>query len=303
MALPFVLITGGSGLIGRALTSSLLSEGYRVAVLTRRPDRYRRRPGENVELYSQLGNIPEEVPISVVVNLAGARIVGARWSEGRKRILRESRIALTESLVEWMLGRTHLPSALISGSAVGYYGDTGDAVVDEETRCGEDFGAVLCRDWEAATEPAVIGGVRVVCLRTGLVLSREGGMLPPMSNSFRLGLGAQLGNGRQWMSWIHIDDHIGAVRHLISSQESAGAYNLTAPAPVTNRDFSDSLARALRRPRIFTAPSSVLRILLGESAELLLGGQRALPSRLQREGFAFHYSNISVALQNLFAGR
>ena len=303
MSTPCVLITGGSGLIGRALTSALLSDGCRIAVLTRRPEDYRQRPGERVDLYPSLDSIPADLPVNVVVNLAGARIVGARWTENRKRVLRESRIALTESLVDWMLRRDPLPPTLISGSAVGYYGDTGDSTVDEDSAVGEDFGALLCRDWEAATGPADAAGVRVARIRTGLVLSREGGMLPPMSLSFRFGLGARLGNGRQWMSWIHIDDHVGAIRHLIGRGESTGAYNLTAPAPVTNRDFSDSLARVLRRPRILAAPSPVLRALLGESAGLLLGGQRAIPARLQREGFAFRYPTLPEALQSLFPAR
>ena len=303
MSAPRVLITGGSGLIGRALTTALLGDGCRVAILTRRPDRFSPTPGENVELFARLRDIPEQDPVSAVVNLAGARIVGARWTTARKQVLRESRIDLTRSLVEWMGRRESPPATLISGSAVGYYGDTGDLAISEEAGAGDDFGAQLCRDWEAAAEPATAAGIRVACIRTGLVLAKNGGMLPPMRLSFSLGLGAKLGDGRQWMSWIHIDDHVAAIRHLLSSEDSAGAYNLTAPTPVSNRDFSDILAETLHRPRLLTAPAFALRALLGESAALLMGGQRALPVRLEREGFAFRHRDLSEALCHLLGVR
>ncbi len=298
-----VLITGGSGLIGRPLTTALLADEHAVTILTRSPERFRHRPGESVSLCAALSDAGANRPVDAVVNLAGARIVGARWTARRKQVLRASRIGLTEGLVDWMLRQEPPPGVLVSGSATGYYGDCGSRPVDETHAPGDDFGAHLCRDWERAAQRAVDAGIRVACVRTGLVLSAGGGMLPPMRLSFGLGLGARIGDGTQWMSWIHIDDHVAAIRHLLSRTESAGPYNLTAPGPVTNSEFSDTLAKTLRRPRLFVAPAPVLRAALGESAQLLLGGQKVLPERLTDEGFTFRFPDLPLALEDLLGKR
>lgn len=296
-----ILITGGTGLIGQALIPRLVADGCRVFVLTRKPHQY---PGDNpqVKPLGFLTDIPQEQSVDAVINLAGARIVGPRWTDGRKRVLMQSRVDLTRNLVQWMSRRNTPPGVLLSGSAVGFYGDCPGGDIDESHPPGNDFGAELCQRWESVADEASQFGCRVIKLRTGLVLSGSGGMLPPMLLSFRLGLGAKLGHGNQWMSWIHIDDHIAAMGHLLADPDARGAYNLTAPNPVTNREFSDSLARVLNRPRLFSAPASVLKLLLGESAGLLLGGQKALPNRLSNEGYKFRYPELVPAFRAI-AGR
>lgn len=294
---PFdILITGGTGLIGQALIPVLESGGHRISVLSRRPDRY---PGNasRPRLFAALRDIPGDHPVDAVINLAGARIIGRRWSTRRKQVLRDSRIALTRELVGWMSQRPVPPAVLISGSAVGYYGDRQGEPLEEDQSCGGDFGALLCRDWEHEAMEAAALGTRVAVIRTGLVLSGKGGMLPPMLQSFGWGLGARIGNGNQWMSWVHIDDEVAAISHLLANPESAGAYNLTAPEPVTNTGFSDCLARVLRRPRLLAVPAPVLHLGLGEAAGLLLGGQRAIPEKLQQEGFGFAYPSLEGAFQ------
>lgn len=296
-----VLITGGTGLIGQALIPVLENRGHRISVLTRRPDRY---PGEanRPRLFATLDVIPDDHPVDAVINLAGARIIGPRWTERRKQVLRDSRVGLTKKIVQWMSSRPTPPAVLISGSAVGYYGNRHDDFLQEDQPCGEDFGALLCRDWEAEGLSAETPGTRVAVIRTGLVLSGDGGMLPPMLRSFGLGLGVRIGGGMQWMSWIHIDDQVGAICHLLSRSASRGAYNLTAPEAVTNTVFSDCLARVLRRPRLFAAPAAVLRLALGEAAILVLGGQRAAPDKLREEGFEFRYPHLEEAFRAI-AGR
>ncbi|MXZ80267.1 MAG: TIGR01777 family protein [Gammaproteobacteria bacterium] len=291
-----VLITGGTGLIGQALIPALENRGHRVSVLTRRPDRYPDK-ANRPRLFSALGDIPDDHPVDAVINLAGARIVGPRWTERRKQVLRDSRIGLTKKTVQWMSRRPTPPAVLISGSAVGYYGDRHDDILREDQPCGEDFGALLCRDWEAGGLSAEQLGIRVAVIRTGLVLSGDGGMLPPMLRSFGLGLGARIGSGRQWMSWIHIDDQVGAVCHLLSCSTSRGAYNLTAPEAITNTGFSDCLARVLRRPRLFAVPAAALRLVLGEAAILVLGGQRTTSDKLREEGFEFRYPHLEGAFR------
>ena len=296
-----ILITGGTGLIGQALIPALATGGHRVSVLTRRPDRY---PGSGLRphLFAAIRDIPQDHPVDAVVNLAGAPIVGQRWTGRRKQVLRDSRIALTRELVGWMAHRPVPPGVLISGSAVGYYGDRHGDLLKEDQPCGGDFGAFLCRDWEHEAMNASASGTRVVIIRTGLVLSGKGGMLPPLLRSFGLGLGARIGNGRQWMSWIHVDDQVAAIIHLLSNPESTGAYNLAAPEPVTNAGFSDCLAQVLRRPRLLSVPAPVLHLGLGEAAGLLLGGQRSLPAKLLGEGFEFAHPSLENALRAI-AGR
>ena len=293
-----ILVTGGTGLIGQALIPALEGNGHRISVLTRHPDRYpatRNHP----DLFSALENIPDSHPVDAVINLAGAPIAGVRWSKQRKQVLRDSRIRLTRNLVRWMAVRQPPASVMISGSAVGYYGNRDDCMIGESEPPGEDFGARLCRDWENELLALENLDIRVVIIRTGLVLSRFGGMLTPMIPVYKAGLGARIGSGKQWMSWIHIDDQVKAICHLLHNPSSSGAYNLTAPVPVHNTQFSDTLARVLNRPRLFAFPAPILKLALGEAAGLLLGGQRVIPDRLQQEEFQFCFRNLEEALTHV----
>lgn len=290
-----VLITGGTGLIGQALIPVLTNQGCRISVLTRRPERYPANQSQP-DLFSALDEIPRDYPIDAVINLAGAPIIGSRWTARRKQILKDSRIGLTRSIVAWMSHRQSPASVMISGSAVGYYGNRGNEILDESQPHGHDFSARLCRDWETECTALEAQNIRTATIRTGLVLSKTGGMLAPMLMSFRLGLGARIGDGNQWMSWIHIDDQVAAICHLLNNPSSRGAYNLTAPNPATNAEFSNTLARAMHRPRFLALPAPMLNIALGEASELLLGGQRAMPSRLLGEDFQFRFPTLQPSL-------
>ncbi len=289
-----VLITGGTGFIGRKLITALLARGDRVVVLSRRPQSA--ELDARVALCSELAQI--EGPVNAVVNLAGAPIADKRWSQGRKRLLRESRIHLTEQLIDWIAQRVSPPSVLVSGSAVGYYGSQGDRELDEEAECRPGFAHQLCADWEAQAQRASDQGVRVCCIRTGVVIGK-GGALAKLLPLFRLGLGGPIGSGRQWMSWIHIDDEVGAILHLLDHNTLAGAFNLTAPAPVTNELFSQTLAAALRRPAFLRMPAPLLELMLGEASELLLKGQRVVPRKLLQSGYRFKHPELEPALRSV----
>ncbi|MYB34625.1 MAG: TIGR01777 family protein [Gammaproteobacteria bacterium] len=293
-----VLITGGTGLIGQALIPVLERNGHRISVLTRHPNRYLSSQSQP-DLFSSFEDIPDSHPVDAIINLAGAPIVGPRWSRQRKQVLRGSRIGLTRNLARWMAARQTPASVMISGSAVGYYGNRNDDILGESEPSGDDFGSHLCRDWENESLALENLGIRVAIIRTGLVLSGSGGMLTPMLPGYKLGLGARIGNGRQWMSWIHIDDQVRAICHLLHHPSSNGAYNLTAPVPVRNAEFSDTLARVLNRPRLLVFPAPILKLALGESAVLLLGGQRAIPDRLQQEEFQFRFKSVEAALTHI----
>jgi len=291
-----VAITGSSGLIGSALTDALQQDGNEVTRLVRRSPR---RPGEIPwnPLASDGGLGPAAFDgIDAVVHLSGAPIAGGLWTKARKLTLRASRIQSTKALVAALAKAASPPSALLSGSAVGWYGDTGEREVDESAPAGAGFLADLVRDWEAAAQPAGQAGLRVVNLRSGVVLSHRGGMLGPLMPLFRVGLGARLGPGTQFISWISVSDHVAAVRYLLDHAEIDGPVNLTAPVPVTNAEFTAELARALRRPTLLRIPAPVLRAGLGELSGELLGSQRVVPHRLLEAGFAFQYPRIASAL-------
>jgi uncharacterized protein (TIGR01777 family) len=236
-----------------------------------------------------------------VINLAGEPIVDKAWTERRKQALRGSRIALTEALVRCIAAARQKPAVLLSGSAIGYYGDTGDEELEENAEAGSDFAATLCRDWEAAAKVAEDYGVRVCLLRTGLVLSKNGGLLGRMLLPFRLGLGARLGDGKQWMSWVHIDDYVALVQRLLRDEQMRGPFNMTAPQPVTNAEFTRSLASMLHRPAFFIAPALLLRLAMGERAALLLEGQRVLPAKLMKSGCQFKFPHFASALSSVLS--
>jgi uncharacterized protein (TIGR01777 family) len=295
-----ILITGGTGLIGRHLCKTLRAEGHEVTVFSRNPASVVAKCGTGVHALAALADWKPDMAFDAVINLAGEPIVDARWTEPRKQVLRASRIALTEELVRRIAAADHKPRVLLSGSAVGYYGGRGDEALEEASGAGRDFPAQLCLDWEAAAVAAEKFGVRVCLLRTGLILSRDGGLLGRMVLPFRMGMGARLSDGRQWMSWIHIEDYVALVLRLLRDEQMRGAYNMTAPAPVTNKEFTATLAAVLHRPAPFVAPASLLKLSLGESASLLLEGQRVLPERMQAAGQVFRFGKLEGALKDLY---
>ncbi len=296
-----ILLTGGTGLIGQTLCAALLRDGHVLTVLSRRPASVAQKCGAGVRAIATLAEWRADEAFDAVINLAGEPIVDARWTAQRKQRLLDSRVMLTQDLVARIAAAQRKPTVLLSGSAIGYYGDCGDAPCDEAAPAGTDFGAELCAAWEGAALQAADHGVRVCLLRTGLVLSAQGGLLAKMRLPFSLGLGTRLGNGRQWMNWIHIDDHVALVRQLLTQADASGPVNLTAPVPVTNADFTASLARALHRPACLAAPAPLLKLALGERSVLLLGGQRVLPARAAALGFAFNHRTLDQALQALLA--
>jgi uncharacterized protein (TIGR01777 family) len=288
-----IAIAGSSGLIGSALTSTLRAADHRVLRIVRRA------PSSADEVFwnPDTGEFDSDAlrGVDAVVNLCGVSIGAKRWSGAFKQSLRDSRIGPTEVLSTAVIG-AGVPS-LVNASAVGFYGDTRDRVVDETAPPGRGFLAGLCEDWEAATEAAQQSGTRVVLLRTGLVLSPAGGILSRIRPLFSLGFGARLGNGKQYMPWISLEDEVRALLFAIGHDDMAGPVNLTGPAPVTNAEFTAALGRAVNRPTALLAPGFVLRTVLGEFAdEGLLGGQRAIPAALERAGFEFHHNTIGEAL-------
>ena len=294
-----ILITGGTGFLGSALTHKLLQAQYDVVVLSRSVEKVRHTFGDRVQALARIEDLPKASQFKAVVNLAGAGILDQRWSDARKQVLRDSRIKLTEKLVQWMKDADNPPEVLISGSAIGFYGDQGDETLTEQSPPKPDFAQQLCADWEASALKAESAGVRVCLIRTGLVLGKGGGMLQRMLLPFRLGLGGAIGCGKQWMSWVHIEDWIGIVLAMIEHPSMRGPYNATAPGPVTNREFSATLAAVLKRPMLLPMPATVLKLLLGEMAVLVLGSQRVIPERLLADNFQFKYTELETALRKL----
>jgi len=291
-----VAVTGSSGLIGTALRDSLRRDGHEVTRVVRRPP----QPGEiRWDPQAGGGGLDPAVldGVDAVVHLSGAPIAGGWWTQARKQKLRASRIQSTQTLVSAITAAAVPPRVLLSGSAIGWYGDTGEREADESAPAGTGFLASLVSDWEAATRPARQAGLRVVNLRSGVVLSRRGGMLALLALPFRFGLGARLGAGTQFISWISLTDHVRALRYLLDHAAIDGPVNLTAPAPVTNAAFTAELARALHRPAVLRIPAPVLRAVLGELSGELLVSQRVLPRRLiEAADFAFRHPDIADAL-------
>ncbi|TDV69766.1 TIGR01777 family oxidoreductase [Pseudomonas sp. LP_7_YM] len=294
-----ILLTGGTGLMGRRLCQHWLDQGHRLTVWSRKPDQVQRLCGTSVRGIAHPDDLGQE-PVDAVINLAGAPIADRPWTRKRKMLLWDSRITLTEQLMTWLERREQKPGVLISGSAVGWYGDGGERELDETSQpVSEDFASRLCIAWEETAQRAQALGIRVVLLRTGLVLSSDGGMLQRLLPPFKLGMGGPIGSGRQWMPWVHIDDQIAAIDFLLNRKDTQGPYNACAPLPVRNRDFAKTLAAILHRPAFMPMPAIALRLLMGELSILLLGGQRAHPSRLQEAGFTFRFTDLHAALENL----
>lgn len=290
-----VLVTGTSGLIGSALVRQLTGGGHYVVRLVRgNPDRSR---GDIV--WDPVTGRVERPPLErmdAVVHLAGENLLGL-WTPGKKKRIHRSRVQATEFLMEALAGLMHKPRVIVSASAVGYYGDRGAAWVDESSAPGDGFLPLLCREWEKATELAANAGIRVVNLRTGIVLSPAGGALQSMIPIFKAGLGGRLGSGRQYMSWIAIDDVVSAIQFALEHASLTGPVNAVAPEPVTNAEFTQALARALRRPAFLPVPALVLRLLPGGMGrEAFLAGQRVEPLKLRRAGFAFAHPKLDEAI-------
>ncbi len=295
------VVTGGTGFIGTRLVETLLADGHDITVVSRQPS--------NVVVGSKMHQAQLETttidnicklmkPVDGVVNLAGAPIVDKRWTESRKQQLRESRIDFTQTLITNLEQAGARPAVFISGSAIGYYGSHDhDLPLNEQATVTKGFTHDLCRDWENVALGAEKRlGSRVCLIRTGVVIGK-GGALQKMLPPFRFGLGGPIGDGRQWMSWLHLDDEVSAIRFLLSHNTLNGPFNLTAPGSVTNQEFSDTLGAVLGKPAKLRVPHFMMRLMLGEASELLLEGQRVYPEKLLKAGFIFKYPDLSTALR------
>ncbi|MFM9862166.1 MAG: TIGR01777 family oxidoreductase [Micropepsaceae bacterium] len=297
-SLRTILVTGATGFIGAAFVERLLARGDRVFVFARDARQSRARFGDSVTHVERLDALPRETRIDAIVNLAGAPIIGLPWTRARRKQIWQSRIDLTDNLIGWIRTLDHAPAVLVNASAIGFYGDRGDETLRESARVGEGFAADLCRAWEDAATRAEALGMRVVCLRVGLVLDASGGALPMMALPARFGLGAIFGSGQQWMSWIARPDLLRMLLAAIDDPLWHGAINATAPEPVRNADFQRALARALNRPLFLSAPAWLLRTMLGEMSSIFLFSQRVVPSRAQALGFTFdvHFAADALSL-------
>ncbi len=291
-----VLVSGVSGPIGAALLPSLDTRGYDVVRLVRGSS----SNNGQVSWDPTKPISPEAVSgFDAVIHLAGETIMG-RWSTAKKLKIRDSRVLGTRHLAEALAQAKIKPQIFVCGSAIGYYGNRGDEVLRESSSAGTDFLADLCRDWEAATQPAIKAGIRTVQIRTGIVLSRKGGALGAMLTPFKLGLGGRVGNGHQWMSWIDIEDMIGAIHHILKADLLQGPVNMVAPKPVTNAEFTKTLASVLSRPAVFPLPEFVVKTAFGEMGEtVLLGSQRVEPARLVSTGYPFRFKELRESLKNV----
>lgn len=289
-----VLVTGSTGLIGSALRARLEADGHQVTGL-RRGSQWDPEGGR-VDPAAVEGH-------EAVVHLAGEGVLDGRWTDEHKRKVRDSRANGTAALAHALAGLDRKPEVFVSSSAIGYYGNRGDEPLTEESAAGDDFLADVCVQWEAATEPAVEAGIRTVRLRTGIVLSAKGGALAPTLPIFKLGLGGRIGSGKQYWSWISIDDEIGAVLHCIGNDQVTGAVNATGPEPVTNREFTSTLGRVLGRPAVLAVPRAALALRFGGEAvdTALLASQRVLPAKLEATGYAFRHRTVEEGLRGVLS--
>lgn len=293
-----ILITGGTGLIGSHLVPRLLETGHDITVVTRSPEAARGKFDPRVTLWKGLNDHANLDGFDAVINLAGEPIANKRWTEAQKQRLCQSRWQVTERLVEMFKASQTPPSVLISGSAAGYYGDLGEVVVTEDEPPHNEFTHKLCARWEQIACGAQSENTRVCLLRTGVVLAPKGGILGKLLPIFRLGLGGPIGSGRQYLAWIHVDDMVNGILWLLNN-DLRGPFNMVSPYPVRNEQFSHSLGHVLNRPAFMRAPAAAVKLMMGESAVLVLGGQRALPKRLEESGFGFRYFDLEEALADV----
>lgn len=300
-----ILITGATGLVGTALTQIFSREGHNVYRLLRPGSEKRDRPPERVCDIPWTPEQPEigELPggggreVDAIINLAGASVAGGRWTQKRKTLLSSSRIETTRGVINAIAHRKTRPGVLISASAIGYYGDRGDEVLTESSSAGQGFLAELAKEWEAEAVKAEALGVRVVLARFGIILAKHGGALPQMAAPFKFGVGAKLGSGRQWTSWVSLEDVVNIIRTALAEDSYTGPVNLVSPAPVTNAEFTKVLGEVLHRPAIFSAPGFVLRLAMGEMADgALLASERVAPKVLQQSGYPFIHCDLRKAL-------
>ncbi|PPI85489.1 TIGR01777 family protein [Marinobacter maroccanus] len=296
-----ILITGGTGFIGHVLCRELLAREYELTVFSRQSAETVKSSCGRVEAIRDLQQLRAHPGYDAVINLAGEGIADKRWSEARKQELRDSRIGVTETLVEIIRSWERAPEVLVSGSAVGFYGDQGAATVTEDTTPNDEFTHRLCRDWENAAKPLADDGVRVCYSRTGVVAGPGGGFLERMILPFKLGLGGRLGSGTQYMPWVHRDDVVGALIWMVENPSASGPFNVVSPNPATNAEFTRSLGKVLHRPTLFPAPAPVLKVALGEMARLLLTGQKAIPEKLTTGKFEFRHPDLEPALVQCIA--
>lgn len=303
-----VVITGGTGLIGSALAQVLSAKGHEVIVLSRRPGEARRLPPNvravawDARTANGWGKLADGA--LAIVNLAGATLARPPWTAGYKRLIRDSRVQAGQAVVEAVRQAQQKPSVLVQSSGINYYGLHGDESLAEDAPAGSDFLADVCKDWEASTAEVEPLGVRRAVIRTGLVMSRKGGVLPIFALPFRFFVGGRLGSGRQYVSWIHMADEIGAIVFLVENASAQGAFNLSAPNPVTNREFERALGHALHRPAWFPTPALPMKLALGEMAELLvLGGQRVVPRALEQAGYRFAFTDVDSALHDVLGSK
>jgi uncharacterized protein len=290
-----ILVSGVSGPIGKALLPELRKRGHVIRLV-----RGRVTGNDQISWNPAQALPPQQVEgFDIVIHLAGETIVG-RWNAAKKARIRDTRVQGTKTLVESLTKTAHPPRVFICASAIGYYGDRGDELLREESAPGSDFLAQVCREWETATQPATNAGIRTVNTRFGVILSRDGGALPKMLPPFRMGVGGRIGTGRQWMSWIHIADVVGAIEHALDNPSVSGAVNVVGPNPAMNAEFTRTLARALHRPAIFPMPSFAARLAFGEMGDaLLLASQRVEAAKLTANGYRFQFEDLSAALAAL----
>ncbi len=294
-----VLISGSHGLVGRALIKSLVAKGHSISRLVRKSPS---SDSSDIEWHPNRGTIHTDriSGFDAVVHLAGESIASGRWTDEKKKRIRESRVKGTELLSNALAQTQQPPRVFVSASATGFYGDRGDEILTEESSAGEGFLAEVCIQWEEATRPAAEKGIRVVNTRLGIVLDKDGGALAKMLPPFRMGIGGRIGSVKQWMSWIAVDDVVRAIEFVIEQQSISGPVNLVAPNPVTNATFTSTLGKALRRPTFLPVPVFGARLAFGEMADaLLLSSQRVYPQHLNESGFRFQYSNLQEALMNI----
>jgi uncharacterized protein (TIGR01777 family) len=295
-----ILVTGASGPIGAALVPSLNARGYTVTRLVRSNAVRSVTEKDQIAWDPSRPLLPESVSgFDAVIHLAGESIVG-RWTEAKKRRILDSRAQGTGHLAEALAKTPHRPRALISASAIGYYGSRGDEILREESRSGDGFAALICRQWEAAAQPATQAGIRTAQMRLGVVMSADGGALQRMLLPFRLGLGGRLGNGGQWWSWVSVRDVVGAIHQVLNDDSLQGPINTVTPNPVTNAEFTRTLASVLNRPAIFPMPSFAVRLIFGQMGEeLFLASQRVEPAKLAASGYQFQYPGLRKALEEI----
>jgi uncharacterized protein (TIGR01777 family) len=301
-----ILVTGATGLIGRNLSRSLSGAGHRVIGLSRAPEKAREvATAEMLKWDPFSGPPPAEAlkDVEAVVHLAGEPIAAHRWTDEQKRRIRASRVISTRNLVEGMRAAKTSPAVFVAGSAVGFYGDTGDNAVDESAPAGEGFLSEICREWEDEAVAARDLSIRVVLVRTGVVLSADDGALKKMLPAFKLGVAGPLASGRQWFPWIHIDDIVGIFEHAIFNDSMSGPVNAAAPESVTNAEFTRQLARVLHRPAFLPAPEFALRLMMGEMADVLLASQRVIPRAALDAGYSFKHPLLAEALEDLLGSR